>query len=71
MTDDLPKRLRDMGCSFCNDLLEEAADEIERLRAALDKIANGKRDIDLSYLDLFVELKLEARAALKIKDADQ
>jgi hypothetical protein len=38
--------------------------EIERLRAALEKIANGSRDADLSYLDLFVELKLEARAAL-------
>lgn len=39
-------------------------DDFKRLRTALDKIANGPRDADLSYLELFVEVKLEARAAL-------
>ena len=38
--------------------------ENESLRAALEKICNGPRDADLDYLDLFVEVKMEARAAL-------
>ena len=42
----------------------EAADEIERLRAALRTIANGTRDADQSYATLFAELVREARAAL-------
>jgi len=55
----------------CNEVsLHEAGVEIERLRAALEKIANGSRDADLSYLDLFVELKLEARAALAGEKTD-
>jgi hypothetical protein len=41
------------------------SDRVVQLRAALDKIANGPRDADLSYLELYVELKLEARAALE------
>ena len=45
-------------------------EEIEKLRAVLDKIANGPRDADNSYLDLFVELKLEARAALEGEKAN-
>lgn len=42
----------------------EAADEIERLRDALRKIADGKRDADQSYATLFAEVVREARAAL-------
>ena len=38
--------------------------ENEKLRAALDKICNGPRDADLDYVDLFVEVKIEARAAI-------
>lgn len=38
--------------------------EVERLRAALEKICNGPRDADLDYLDLYVEVKMETRAAL-------
>jgi hypothetical protein len=57
--------------NWCHALnVEEAADEIERLRAALEKIANGPRDAGLSYLDLYVELKLEARAALEGEKTD-
>ena len=41
--------------------------ENERLRAALEKICNGPRDADLDYVDLFVEVKIEARAALEKK----
>lgn len=43
----------------------EAESKVERLRAALEKIVNGPRDADLDYLDLFVEVKMEARAALE------
>jgi hypothetical protein len=42
-------------------------EENERLRVALDKICNGPRDADLDYVDLFVEVKMEARAALEGK----
>ena len=45
-------------------LCYEAADEIERLRAALRTIANGPWDADQSYATLFAELVREARAAL-------
>jgi hypothetical protein len=55
----------DIGCA--DELCNQAADEIERLRAALDKICNGPRDADLDYVDLFVEVKMEARAALEGK----
>jgi hypothetical protein len=44
--------------------LAEAADEIERLRAALREIANGPRDADKSYVSLLHEIQSEARAAL-------
>jgi hypothetical protein len=43
----------------------EAADEIERLREALNKIANGQRNADLSYMQLYMKMKMDARAALK------
>lgn len=44
-----------------------AADEIERLRDALQKICDGQRDADRSYAELFAEVKIEARTALKEK----
>lgn len=43
----------------------EAADEIERLREALQSICDGQRDADKSYAELFAEVKTEAREALK------
>lgn len=49
-------------------LCHEAADEIERLRAALRTIAHGKRDADQSYATLFAEVVREARAALPSRD---
>ena len=42
----------------------EAADEIERLREVLRWIADGPRDINKTYAELFAEVKIEARAAL-------
>jgi hypothetical protein len=39
MSDDLVKRLRDAHSFMGDPLLKEAAGEIERLRAALEKIA--------------------------------
>lgn len=47
---------------------KEAADEIERLRGALKKICDGQRDAERSYADLFAEVKIEAREALKEKE---
>jgi hypothetical protein len=68
MTDDIVARLLslvifDEVCSD-NSLGREAADEIERLRAALREIANGPRDADKSYVSLLHEIQSEARAAL-------
>ena len=39
--------------------------EIERLREALRTICDGARDVEKSYAELFAEVKIEARAALK------
>ena len=61
---DIVERLNDDAQCFCP-IRKEAADEIERLREALEKICNGQRDADLSYAELFAEVKIEARAALK------
>jgi len=74
MTDDLVKRLRDYTCD-CGTanpkhLTWEAADRIEQLEAALRKIADGPRDADKSYAELFVEVCMEARAALGEKKDD-
>jgi hypothetical protein len=52
------------------DLLAEAADEIERLRAALREIANGPRDADKSYVSLLHEIQSEARAAIEGEASD-
>lgn len=40
---------------------------VERLRAALDTIANGPRDADMTYAELLAEVRCEARAALEGK----
>ena len=48
----------------CDDV-KRMMDDVGRLRAALEKICDGPRDADLDYLDLFVEVKMEARAALE------
>lgn len=50
----------------CDDV-KRMKDDVGRLRAALEKICDGPRDADLDYLDLFVEVKMEARAALEGK----
>ena len=75
MIDDIVERLRQrtdysvvLSCDpprpAPDSLCYEAADEIERLREALRKIADGKRDADQSYATLFAEVVREARAAL-------
>jgi hypothetical protein len=65
MTDDLVKRLREKAFrTETADLLDEAADRIEHLEAALREIAEGPRDVDKSYVSLFHEIKSEARVAL-------
>lgn len=64
---DIVERLRSVGRDYDfheNAYIYEAANEIERLRAALRTIADGKRDADQSYATLFAELVREARAAL-------
>ena len=42
----------------------KAEAEVERLKAALETIANGPRDADKTYPELFIEVRCEARAAL-------
>ena len=44
--------------------IDDLRDEIERLREALRRIADGPRDINKTYAELFAEVKIEARAAL-------
>jgi hypothetical protein len=64
---DIVERLRSVGRDYDfheNAYIYEAANEIERLRAVLRKIADGKRDADQSYATLFAEVVREARAAL-------
>jgi molybdopterin-guanine dinucleotide biosynthesis protein len=57
-------RVRQTIVEEARDERDAALAENERLRAALEKICNGPRDADLDYVDLFVEVKMEARAAL-------
>ena len=45
--------------------LRGLVDEIERLRAALRKIADGPLDADKHYVSLIHELQSEARVALE------
>lgn len=77
--DDLVKRLREhinsipvrniQGRTFHgwepDTLIEQAADRIEKLEAALREIANGQRDADKSYAELLAEVRIEARKALE------
>ena len=42
-----------------------AAERIEMLEVALRKIADGQRDADKSYAELFAEVRTEAREALE------
>jgi hypothetical protein len=78
MSDDLVKRLRKVEPDapgertrwYRNPDGAEAADHIEQLEAALRKIADGPRDADKSYAELFVEVCMEARAALGEKKDD-
>ncbi|CAB4170456.1 hypothetical protein UFOVP908_61 [uncultured Caudovirales phage] len=62
----IAKQMQDMrieaSCLF------NAADRIEKLEAALREIADGQRDADKSYAELFAEVKTEARKALEGKD---
>lgn len=62
---DIIDKLRGFWGDVSNRDIIEAADEIERLREALEKIADGKRDANQSYATLFAELVREARAALQ------
>ena len=82
MTDDLVKRLRaidkdiilrrfDPEMSFDGMTAHEAASRIEKLEAALREIADGQRDADKSYAELFAEVRIEARKALEGKDDPQ
>ena len=62
-----------MGISdeYADKLYRELYDkdkEIERLRLALDTIANGPRDAEKTYAELFAEVKIEARTALGAKE---
>ena len=51
-------------------LMGEAYNRIQELEAALRKIADGPRDAEKSYAELFVEVCMEARAALGEKKDD-
>jgi len=69
---DLMERLRDPARFAATGRDIEAADALAAMQAriaaleeALEKIANGPRDVDLSYAELFVQVCAEARAALK------
>ena len=50
------------------DELDAAKKRIEKLEAALRLIADGQRDADKSYAELFAEVRTEARKALEGKD---
>lgn len=64
--DNFPRMKSEWACSV--GLALRAAAEIERLREALDTIANGPRDVEKTYAELFAEVKIEARAALRAND---
>jgi len=56
-------------CAFHKRLFDRITtvrrDRIEKLEAALREIADGQRDADKSYAELFVEVCMEARKALE------
>lgn len=64
---DIVERLRDPESMYDADDVDlhlDAADEIERLRVALQNIADGPRDVEKSYVSLLHEVQSEARKAL-------
>lgn len=58
----------DIGCSASIGDTKKAIAEIERLREALRMICDGPRDVEKTYAELFVDVKIEARKALKLID---
>jgi len=71
----LAKRLRDTGEGdiylaprSTKKLIDDAADRIEALEKALRTIVDGPRDANKSYAELFVEVCIDARAALEGKN---
>ena len=67
MTDDLIERLRGYGDGN-NDLMDAAADRIEKLEAALRLMLDNNRNLHKSLEELFAEFCVEARKALEGKD---
>ena len=75
MTDDIVTRLRTWSADESTwDLLTEAADEIERLRAALERIAQRPIPLKLpgrvELWSLAVQMQETARAALEGEASD-
>lgn len=76
MTDDLVKRLREVGGMsddgatrwYINPDGPEAADRIEKLEAALRMMLDNDRNLHKSLEELFAEFCIEARKALEGKD---
>ena len=76
MTDDLVKRLREVGGmsddgatrGYINPDGPEAADRIEKLEAALRMMLDNDRNLHKSLEELFAEFCIEARKALEGKD---
>ena len=63
-------RQRDGFIAVLDKQIVEKDAEIERLREALRTICDGPRDVEKSYAELFVEVKIEARSALQQKDSE-
>ena len=76
MTDDLVKRLREVGGMsddgatrwYINPDGPEAADRIEKLEAALRMMLDNDRNLHKSLEEMFAEFCIEARKALEGKD---
>ena len=67
MSDDLIERLRGYGDGN-NDLMDAAADRIEKLEAALRLMLDNDRNLHKSLEELFAEFCIEARKALEKKN---
>ena len=67
MTDNLIERLRGYGDGN-NDLMDAAADRIEKLEAALRLMLDNDRNLHKSLEELFAEFCIEARKALEKKN---
>ena len=72
LRDDFSAELKDSDPHTVINAYEEerhqAADRIEALEKALRTIVDGPRDANKSYAELFVEVCIDARAALEGKD---